>query len=141
MKAVITIDDFKSYFARDFIFGTEIPDITNTDIIKGITESDLSFNYDLYPSLDVNDVMKTALLYLTAHFVLINTDTADTGGQSQYNVSSKSAGGISISHDIPDWCKQGECAIYSTTSYGLRFLMLSKPYMFAAFNAKGKTQK
>jgi hypothetical protein len=125
----ITIDDFKSYFARDFTYSETLPDITENDIQKAIDEANLTFNFDLYPDPTINDIMKTALLYLIAHYLLLNTDSADTGGQSQFLVNSKSVGGISVSYDIPDWMKQGESAQFATTYYGQKFLMLSKPYL------------
>jgi len=135
----ITATDFKSYFDRgQFTYGTTLPDIRDTDIDRAIAEAEAVFNHDLYPTETVENL---ALLYLTAHYLQGDTDAADSGGQGQLLQTSRSADGISEGLHIPEWIQQGEFSIYATTYYGIKFLMLSKPYLDGAvYSVPGGTQ-
>ncbi len=143
MSCTITATEFKAYFDRDqFLYGStapyEYPEVRDKDIDSAIAEAQAVFNGDIYPD---EATCKQALYYLTAHFVQRDLDEIDSGGQAQYQQTSRSADGISESVSIPDWVLQSELAIYATTSYGLKWLMLTKPYMDGAvFVVCGRTQ-
>lgn len=139
-RVEITVKEFKSYFARDFDYGDTLPSILDSDIQKAIDEASITFNFGLYPNPLQSNVMKTALYYLTAHYLLINTYSADTGGQSSFIQSSRSVGGISESVDIPEYMKNKEFSFYGTTFYGQRFIQISMPFLFAGFTVHGNTQ-
>lgn len=124
----VTIESFKLQFSRSFTFGTVLPDILDDDITKAIAEKDAVFNFDLYPS-EKPEIGTLAEHYLAAHFLVSDVDAADSGGQVRLLQTSRSADGVSESLDIPDWMKAGEFAFYSTTYYGQKFLILSKPYL------------
>lgn len=134
----ITVTDFKTYFDKgQFSYGTEITDIRDKDIIAAISEAEAVFNHDLYPAEDVETI---ALLYLTAHFLQLDSEAVDSGGQAKYNQNSRSADGISESLAVPEWMQEGEFAMYTTTWYGQKYLMLSKPYMDGAvYSVSGGT--
>ena len=135
----VTLSSFKTQFARNFTFGSAVPDIMDADITNAIAEKDAVFNFSLYPT-DRPEVGTLAEHYLTAHFLASDVDAADSGGQSRLLQTSRSADGVSESLDIPDWMKQGEFAFYATTYYGQKWLILSKPYLDGAvFSVEGGT--
>ena len=125
----ITTDAFKTFFARNFTFGDTLPDVLDADIDKAFAEACAVFNEGLYP-----DDATTELVYgyLAAHFLQEDLNAAEGGGAPTYNVSSHSADGISESLAIPEWMNAEEFAFYSTTYYGQKFLILSKPYLDGA---------
>jgi len=134
---MITISDIKNTFDRDFVFSENLPDVRDNDILRAIDECYAVLNTGLYPDQDTQD---RAAKYLTAHFLTINIDTSDSGGQTRFLQNSRSADGVSESVQIPDWIK-GEFEIYASSSYGLKFLLLSKPYLDGAvLTVAGGTQ-
>jgi hypothetical protein len=139
MSCTITADEFKDYFDRgQFTYSEDLPDVRDKDIESAIAEALAVFNGDLYPD---SDICKQALYYLTAHFLQSDIEAADSGGQGQFLQNSRSADGISESVNIPEWILKGELAIYATTYYGLKWLLLSKPYMDGAvYSVPGGTQ-
>ena len=138
MSCTITATDFKDYFDRgQFTYGTTLPSIRDKDIDTAIAEAVAVFNGDLYPT---SDICQMALLYLTAHFLTVDTWAVESGGQASFLQSSHSADGLSESFAIPEWMQQGEFAIYAMTSYGQKWLMISKPYLDGAvFTVDGAT--
>ena len=142
MSCTITATSFKDHFDRgQFDYGTELPEIRDKDIDNAIAEAEAVFNCDLYPidpeAVDPDHICKLALTYLTAHFLVLDVEGGDSGGASVYNRASHSADGISESFSIPDWMNQGEFAMYATTYYGQKFLILSKPYLDGAVYTVG----
>jgi len=122
----VTIASFKAKFARgQFQYGTELPAILDQDITDAIAEKDAVFNFGLYPS-ETPEIGILAEHYLTAHFLLCDTDAADSGGQARLLQNSRSVDGVSESLEIPDWMKGSE---FATTYYGQKFLILSRPYI------------
>lgn len=143
MSCTITSTEFKDYFDRgQFEYGSavpyEYPEIRDKDIDSSIAEALAVFNPGLFPD---EDTCKQALSYLTAHFVQKDLDVIESGGQSSFNQSSRSADGISESLEIPEWMKEEEFAFYATTYYGQKYLILAKPYLDGAvFSVSGGTQ-
>ena len=132
------IADFQEYFDRDFTFSEALPDIREADIQKALDEALTIFNEDLYPTAEVSD---KCLLYLTAHFLVNNIDSSDMGGQVKILQNSRGADGLNESLAVPEWMNAGEFAFFSTTAYGQKFLILSKPYLDGAvFVSQGATQ-
>lgn len=137
MAVTLPVAEFKTFFDRDFVYGTDIDTVRDSDIEKSISEAQAVFNNDLYPETSAAEL---AFKYLVAHFLVQDLNAADTGGQSVFMQSSRSAGGISASLEIPEWMKSGEMGFYATTYYGQKFLMLSKPYVDGAvFTVAGRT--
>lgn len=136
---MVTIDatEFKLFFDRDqFSYGSDVPDIRDTDIDRAITEALAVFNQDLWPE---ETLAELALLYLTAHFLKLDTDAASGGAAPVFNQNSRSVGSVSESAAIPRWMSEGEFSFYSTTYYGQKFLMLAKPLLGGAVYAIGGT--
>jgi hypothetical protein len=135
----VTVNSFKEQFDRgQFAYGTSLPDIRDKDITNAIDEANAVFNQGLYPTDP--DAGTLPLLYLTAHFLQLDTEASESGGQSKYNQTGRSADGLSESVSIPEWMQDGEFAFYTTTYYGQKYLMLSKPYMDGAvYSVSGGT--
>ena len=127
-----TVQTFKAKFARgQFPYGTVLPDILDQDITDAIAEAEAVFNTGLYPE-DHPEIGTLCELYLTAHFLVTDVDAADSGGQTRLLQNARSVDGVSESLEIPDWMKKGEFAFYSTTYYGQKWLILTKPYLDGA---------
>lgn len=131
----ITASDFKTQFDRgQWVYGSTPPDVRDKDIDEAIAEAETVFNHALYPLDSSNQptIEKKALLYLTAHFLQNDLDGFDSQGQTKLLQTSRSADGISESLSIPEWMNQGEFAFYANTSYGQKYLIMSKPYLDGA---------
>ena len=138
----VTVDTFKDFFDRgQFDYGTDTTEIRDKDITQALAEANAVFNVDLYPTDDDGVISDMALHYLTAHFLTGDVDACDSGGQSVMPQNSRSADGVSESVTIPEWMTSGDFAMYITTYYGQKFLMLSKPYLDGAvYIVDGSTQ-
>jgi hypothetical protein len=128
----ITITDFKNYFVRDFFYYTTGADdsaVTDDDLGRAFVEAKINFNEGLFSDFDTT---KVAYLYLAAHYLCVNLQTAAGGINSVgYSpVSSRSVGGVSESYEIPDWLKKDPVlAAYNTTRYGQTYLSIVRPLM------------
>ena len=121
-----TPEEFREYFDRgQFAYGDTAPAVRDKDIESAIAEATAVFNTALYPE----EVVTIAFLYLTAHFLSLDIDASNSGGQPSFNQTSRSADGISESVQIPEWMMKGDFAFYSTTYYGQKWLMLTRPYL------------
>jgi hypothetical protein len=133
----ITVEQFKTYFDRNFTFGPTLPDVRDQDVQKAIDEAATVFNPDLY---DVEADRDLAELYLSAHFLQNDLDAAEGEGQAQLLQQSRSVGSVSESMAIPDWMLQSDYSFYTTTYYGQKFLTITKPYLDGAvFSVGGAT--
>ncbi len=141
----ITVEEFKTQFDRgEFTYGDTVPKVRDKDITDALKNASNLFNQDLYPRPSEsypNDVGKQALLYLTAHELKKMLNEVSDQGQPQYNQNSRSVGSISESLTIPEWMNESVFAYFTTTAYGIRYLILSKPFMDgAAYSISGATQ-
>lgn len=139
MACTITATEFKAFFDRgQFDYGTTPPQVRDKDIDEAISEAECVINCNLYPD---EETCKKVLYYLTAHFLTLDLANDDNGGQPTFNQTSRSADGISESVHIPDWMKEGDLSSYTVTSYGIKFLTLSKPYLDGViFSVQGGTR-
>ena len=139
MSCTITAAEFEDFFDRgQFTYSENLPDIREKDIDAAIAEALASFNGGLYPD---EATCKQALYYLTAHYLQLDLNAVESGGQASFIQTSRSADGISESLSIPEWMNEGEFAFFATTYYGQKYLMLSKPYLDGAvFSVSGGTQ-
>lgn len=137
----ITVEEFKTRFTKNFIFGNETDQVSDTDVQNAINDALTVFNQDLLPT-DENGInpSEIAFYYLSAHFCQLNYDEQGMGPQANFIQSSRSVGGMSESLQIPDWVSNSELSIYATTSFGLKYLQMIKPYCIgAAYAVEGKT--
>jgi hypothetical protein len=136
----ITVDDFKTWFYRDFSYyiplGSTDPVsdcykdyVTDQDITKAYTEAKMNFNEGLFGD---DDSLKTAFLYISAHYLCNDIQASSEGITSTgyFTVSSRSVGSVSEAYDIPAWMKaDSNLSYFTTTRYGQKYLSLIKPLL------------
>lgn len=135
-----TVDDFKQYFTRDFVYGATPETVTDADISNAFGVAAFNFNQDLFPN---QPGYTLGYLLLSAHFLVINRQTASQGasGQYQWMPGSKSVGSISESYNIPPRIMDNpEFAYLCKTNYGSLYLQLILPQLSGQiFSVKGST--
>lgn len=130
MIVLPTSADFKELFDRgEFVYGDELPSVRDKDIERAMTEARALFNVNLISDGPTRDM---AFLYLTAHFLQMDTDAAESGGGSVGVQTARAADGISESIAVPDWVTDPQLYIYASTYYGRKYLALLQPYMVGA---------
>ena len=129
MSIPITVSDFKTYFARDFSYGTNSDQVYDADITKAINEADIVLNRGL-----TNDkTLSTAFLYLTAHLLVVNFRESFNGVQSiGADIIQSNSQGVSESYAIPKrFINNAVINPYTKTGYGRRYLSYILPNMIA----------
>lgn len=136
----ITLDDFKSWFTRDFNYATPVGEtestfdcpkdyVTDSDITKAYTEAKMNFNPGLF---GVDAELKMSFLYLAAHYLVYDLQSSAAGVNSTgyFPVNSRSVGSVSESYQIPDWMMRDPIlGSFMTTRYGQKYLSLVKPLL------------
>lgn len=135
------IADFKTYFERDFPFGTDISQhVLDADLTRARKETKNYIAHDLFEDQDVFDA---AFLNLMAHNLVINLKNSAMGikNQGEWMTTSKSVGSVSTSQQLPQAViDDPQFAWYSKTGYGINYLSLVLPRIKGAmFSVKGGT--
>ena len=139
----ITLDDFKTWFARDFSYATPIgltepiiscpkDFVTDNDITKAYTEAEMMFNPGLFGT---DEEFRMCFLYLSAHYLCNDLQTAAQGAGSTgyFPVNSRSVGGVSESYTIPEWMSSDPVlSPFMLTRYGQKYLSLIRPLLIGA---------
>lgn len=127
-----TATDFKAYFTRDFKYAptdapTNLDFVCDTDINKAIDQAAANFNMCLFST----DSQKTiAFMFLAAFYMVYDFQTSAQGlaSLSNFPVSSKSVGGVSVGYTIPErFSKDPIVSMYSMNGYGMKYLSLVLP--------------
>ena len=124
-----TTAQFKTFFSRDFVYGTTSDKVMDTDIERAALESGLNINAYLF---DTEEYYQLAYEYLTAHNLVMNLKNSQQGMSGGYSwlENSKSAGSVSQSFSIPEEIlKNPALAMLSKTSYGAKYLSLILPLL------------
>lgn len=125
-----TIADFKNYFVRDFVYGTDInTSVTDQDIANAYQKVNFNINQALFPS---QEAYTNAYLYLSAHYLVLALQAGSQGpaGRFTWNVNSKSVGSVSEAVSIPQRILDNpEFAYLSKTNYGAEYLMMILPLL------------
>lgn len=127
-----TIEQFKSYFDRDFPFadnGTpdDMSKVRDKDISRAYEEAKFNVNQDIF---NTEESFQIAFMYLAAHYLVNDLITASQGIGSSYSwlTSSKAVGNVSEAYAIPDSVLSNpQFAYLSTTRYGAKYLSLIWP--------------
>lgn len=131
---------FKTYFDRDFPYGSTIDTVRDSDIEKAFAEADFNFNETLFSS---QSQFTIGFLYLSAHYLVTDLRNASQGiaGQYSWMVTSKSVGSVSESSTIPQRILDNpEFAMLSKTTYGAKYLSLVLPLLAGnIFTVEGAT--
>ncbi len=125
-----SVDQFKSYFFRDFPYGTDIAtNVVDADIAKAFQQANINFNEDFWANQASFEV---GYFYLAAHYLCVDFAASSQGLASTFAwvEQSKSVGNVSQSFAIPQRILDNpELAIYATTRYGAKFLSLILPQL------------
>lgn len=136
MDNIITVQEFKEFFFRDFPYAEEdkpddLSKIINKDIEKAIDEASMSFNKSLWTT---EKKKKTAFLYVTAYYLVVDIKNAQTGLASSTSglLSSKSVGDVSESYTFPTWVLNSPMlSQFMDNGYGKKYLSLVYPLLKA----------
>jgi hypothetical protein len=140
-----TVEDFKSHFDRDFPFApTDKEDdknyIRDKDILKAFAEAAVNFN----PALFDDNEIKLAFLYISAHYLCVDTKNSTLGLASSAEgfMASKNVGSVGVGYQFPQWLLETPLySILGSTGYGLKFLGMIVNRARGNFGiAKGGTQ-
>jgi len=115
--------------------------VSTSDIERAICDAERSFNANC---LDAKS-RKVAMLYLTAHFLVLNLKLGSEGISSKggYGESSQSVGSVSVSYTAaPDYVKNNPFVnSLMSTGYGQRYFEMAYNCMLKSriFIVKGRT--
>jgi len=130
-----TVAEFKTQFRRDFKYApdsdpTNLDYICDVDITNAYSQADVNFNPGLGFGTDAERTL--AYLFLAAFYLVFDLQNSaqGVGSQSNFPISSKSVGNVSISFQIPEsLMKNPSIAIYSQNGYGLKYISLVYPFL------------
>jgi hypothetical protein len=122
--------DFKSYFFRDFPYGTS----TETDVVDlDITKSFQMVNINMNPALfGDQSSYSIGYLLLSAHYLVTNLRASSQGINGQYNFlqQSKNVGSVAEAFAIPERILANpDFAMLCKTNYGAQFIQLILPQL------------
>lgn len=124
----VTIADFKSFFVRDFPYGTD-PNlaILDSDIQKALDAAGDVFNEALWSS---QQQFNRAKLNLAAHYLVKSIRASSSGLAAQYagNTQNKSVGNVSEAYVMPPKVQNNAflSELY-TTPYGALYVQMIWP--------------
>lgn len=125
----ITISEFKTFFAKDFIYGDEIDQVSDIDITKAMTEASMNFNEQLFESIEEK---KLVFSYLTAYYLVVDINNANTQGASNNGglVTYRQVRNVAESFKVPNWVSENPMlSQFAQNGYGLKYITLIYPYL------------
>lgn len=128
---MITIEEFKKFFHRDFPFLPNSYDnaddyVMDCDIERAIGEMEVLLPAHLFEE----KALTLAELYLTAHLLIGNIRMSNSGLANNYTfpLASRSVGSVSESYSIPQsYLNSGQYSLYITSEFGLKYLAMLYP--------------
>ena len=123
---------FKAQFVRDFNYAptndsTNLDYVTDQDIASAITMASANFNPGLFGA-DAGRTM--AFLMLAAFYLVDNLQVSAQGisSKSNFPISSKSAGPVTVSYQIPErYMKDAIISFLTHNGYGMKYLSMALP--------------
>lgn len=123
------ISDFKAYFTRDFIYGSDPTTVEDSDISNAFIDATMMVNPAFFPNQAAYNV---GFLWLAAHFLVTNLRASSQGAKGEFSwlISSKSVGSVSEGFTIPQSILDNPVvALISTTYYGTKYLLYILPQL------------
>lgn len=125
-----SVADFKSFFSRDFPYGTDPnTSVLDSDISKAFLLTNVNFNQDLWSDQGSYNV---GYFYLSAHYLVMNLRASSQGINGQFNFlqNNKAVGSVSEGFAIPQRVLDNpEWAFFFKTNYGAEFMALVLPQL------------
>lgn len=136
-----TVDDFKTYFTRDFPYGTDPQtSILDADIAKAYGQVNFQINCSLF---NKQENYTLGYLWLAAHYLVVDIRASSQGIAGRYNwlEVSKGAGNLNSGYAIPQRILDNPTfAMLAQTRYGAKYLELLLPSLIGVvFIAPGHT--
>lgn len=125
----ITVSEFKTFFVKDFDYGTGQDQVSDADIARAITEAKMNFNEGLFES---NDEKKLILLYLTAYYLVVDINNINTQGASNNGglLTYRQARNVAESFKVPNWVLNNPMfSQFAQNGYGLKYISMIYPYL------------
>lgn len=137
-----TIENFKTYFFRDFPYGSDpATGVTDQDIAKAYGQTNVNINQGLFSSQEDFNI---GYLLLAAHWLCVDLRMASqgVGGNYSWVTTSKSVGSVSEGYQVPQRILDNpEFAMLAQTNYGAKYLQLLLPRLTGQmFNVRGSTR-
>lgn len=129
MSFQITINDFKTFFVKDFVYGNEDGQVSDADITRAMMEANMNFNEDMF---DTNEDKKLILLYLTAYYLVVDMNNINTQGASNNGglVTYRQVRNVAESFKVPKWIEENPMfSQFAQNGYGLKYLNMIYPYL------------
>ena len=139
---VPTVAAFKAYFARDFNYAptndaSNLAFVTDADINKAYGQASANFNTSLFTN---DSDAEIAYFWLSAFYLIYDLQTSSKGltSQSNFPISSKSVGSVSIGFTVPEkYARDPYLSIFTGNGYGLKYLSLLLPHLVGNMSAIG----
>jgi len=135
-----TVSEFKTYFNRDFPYGTTLQTVQDNDVTKAISQASFNINQALFGT---QDAYAMAFMYLTAHYLVMDLRMASQGIAGGYNwlTTNKSVGSVSEGFTVPQKILDNPyLAMLSKTGYGAKYISLLLPLLAGnIFSSAGET--
>lgn len=133
-----TVAEFKTFFVRDFPFGTDIEtSVLDADIEKAFLQTNAKFNEEFFAE---QNEYTLGYLYLSAHLLSMNLRASNAGyaGKFDWGITSQSVGSVSQSMNLPESISKNPLyAWLVSTSYGVEYLIMILPELIAPFGIAG----
>ena len=129
MAFQISVSDFKTFFAKDFVYGTEEGQVSDADITRAIAEAKMNFNENLFD--DAED-KKIIYLYLTAYYLVVDMNNINTQGSSNNGglLTYRQVRNVAESFKVPKWVEENPMfSMFAQNGYGLKYLTMIYPYL------------
>ena len=135
------VADFKTFFTRDFPYGTDPnASVLDTDIAKAFQFTNINMNKQLF---DCQASYNVGYLLLSAHYLVMNLRASSQGLSGQFNFlqQSKNVGQVAEAFGIPQRIlDNADWSMLCKTNYGAQFIQLVLPQMGGQiWNAYGTT--
>ncbi len=118
-----SVADFKSFFVRDFPYGTDMEDsVLDSDIAKSFQFTNMAIFQGNFSN---QSNYTTAYLLLSAHYLVLNLRSSTQGinGQFSFLEQSKGVGQVNQAFAIPQQVLDNPLwSIYMKTNYGAQYL-------------------
>lgn len=125
----ISIAEFKTFFTKDFVFGSGEEEVSDADIARAMAEADMSYNEDVF---DDENTKKMIFYYLTAYYLVVDINNANTQGASNNGglLTYRQVRNVSESFKVPKWVEENPMlSMFAQNGYGLKYLTLIYPYL------------
>lgn len=129
MAYPISIEEFKTYFAKDFIYGNDSGQVSDADISRAMSEADMNFNAGMFED---ENTRKMIFYYLTAFYLVFDMENASSQGGSGSSglVSHRRVRNVEESFAVPQWAlKDPLFSQFASNGYGRKYLNMIYPYL------------